>query len=63
MNMPARFASNQVVFVRPGMASILPPSAGIHQEWITSQSGAVTFSSTVRPSGARSRSIATTPFG
>ena len=31
------------------MASILPPSAGIHHEWMTSQSGAVTVSRTGSP--------------
>ena len=51
------------MFTRPGIASILPPSRGIHQEWITSQSGAVTLSSTVLPAGARSVSIETAPFG
>ncbi len=39
------------MFTVPGIASILPPSAGIHHECMTSQSGAVTSSSTVRPCG------------
>ena len=56
-------ALNQVTFVTPGIASNLPPSAGIHQEWMTSKSGAVTSSRTVWPTGARSWSIAMTPFG
>ena len=51
------------VVVVPGIASILPPSAGIHQEWMTSKSGALTSSWTVWPTGARRRSIAMTPFG
>ena len=41
-------ASNHVSFVRPGIASILPPSAGIHHEWMTSESGAFTTSFTGR---------------
>ena len=60
---PARSALNHVSFVTPGIASNLPPSAGIHQEWITSKSGAVTSSRTLRPTGARSLSTAITPFG
>ena len=41
-NTPTRFAANHVVLTLPGIASILPPSAGIHHECTTSQSGAVT---------------------
>ena len=40
---------NQVLLVRPGTASILPPSLGIHQEWMTSS--AVMSSVTVIPTG------------
>ena len=36
---PPSSASNHVSFVLPGIASILPPSAGIHHEWMTSVSG------------------------
>ena len=60
---PSLLAWNQVSFVTPGIASILPPSAGIHQEWMTSVSGAVTSRLTGTPTGARSWSIAMTPFG
>ena len=60
---PLRSARNHVWLTLPGIASILPPSAGIHHEWITSHSGAVTCSSTVLPSGTRRRSTAMTPFG
>ena len=42
---------------------LMPPSAGIHHEWITSKSGAVTSSRTFRPTGARSLSTEMTPFG
>ena len=37
---PGLSASNQVSLTTPGIASILPPSAGIHHEWMTSESGA-----------------------
>ena len=40
---------NQVLFTWPGTPSTLPPSLGIHQEWITSD--AVTSSVTVVPVG------------
>ena len=40
---------NQVSFVWPGTASALPPSLGIHQEWITSD--AVISSTTVVSTG------------
>ena len=60
---PVRFAWNHVLLTLPGIASIFPASAWIHHEWMTSQSGAVTSSSTVRPTGARMVSKATTPFG
>ena len=63
MYLPGLAISNHVWFGWPGMASILPPSAGIHQLWITSSSGAVTSSLTGRFTGARMVSIAMTPFG
>ena len=59
---PGLSALNQL-FVRPGIASILPPSAGIHQLWITSSSGAVTVERDDRPTGTRRRSTAIAPFG
>ncbi len=34
--MPGSEIRNQVWFVWPGIASALPPSFGIHQEWSTS---------------------------
>ena len=40
---------NQVLFTWPGTPSTLPPSLGIHQEWITSE--ALTSSVTVVPVG------------
>ena len=46
---PIFSALNQVWFVRPGIASILPPSAGTHQLWMTS--GVTTSSVTTRFSG------------
>ena len=61
--MPGALALNHVTFVVPGIASNLPPSAGIHHEWITSKSGAETSSLTVWPTGARRLSTAMTPFG
>ena len=61
--MPGSSTSNQVSFTTPGIASIFPPSAGIHQEWMTSSSGAVTSRRTGTPAGARNLSIATAPFG
>ena len=60
---PGASASNQVSFTVPGIASILPPRAGIHHEWITSSSGATTTRRTGTPTGARICSMATTPFG
>jgi len=36
VNVPVSSASNQSVFVWPGMASIFGPSAGTHQSWFTS---------------------------
>ena len=33
---PVRVGSRAIRFVRPGIMSILPPSAGIQKEWITS---------------------------
>ena len=46
----------------PGIASIFPPSDGIHHEWMTSRSGAVMRSRTGTPAGARMWSIAIAPF-
>ena len=40
---------NQVLFTWPGTPSALPPSFGIHQEWITSE--AVISSTTVVSTG------------
>ena len=60
---PVFDALNQVSFTRPGIASILPPSAGIHHEWMTSVSGEVTSRRTGTPTGARRWSIETAPFG
>ena len=59
----ASLAVNHVWLIRPGIAAIWPPRAGIHHEWMTSQSGAVTVRCTGSPAGTRSRSIATAPFG
>ena len=39
MYVPDFDALNHVSLTRPGIASILPPSAGIHHEWMTSVSG------------------------
>ena len=60
---PASSARNHVWLTTPGMASILPPSARNHHEWMTSWSGAVTSSSTVRSTGTTSVSYVTEPSG
>ena len=49
-------------FVIPGIASIFPPSAGTQKEWMTSQSGAVISSRTVRSTGSRIVSKETAPL-
>ena len=54
-------AWNQVWLIRPGIAWILPPSAGIHQLWITS--GDTTLRSTTAPTGTCSVPIERAPFG
>ena len=56
-------ALNQVWFVRPGIASILPPSAGTHQLWRTSLSGAKTSSFTTLSAGAIIVPTEIAPFG
>jgi len=58
---PVRRALKSSTFVRPGIASRLPVSAGTHQLWATS--GAVSSSRTVRSTGTRRTSSETTPFG
>src|SRR5690606_38120686 len=47
-------ARRRMWLVRPGMASILPPSRGIQKLWMTS--ALVTWNSTVSPRGSTSRS-------
>ena len=61
VNVPVRSALNHVWFVRPGMASILPPSAGIHQLWMTS--GATTSRFTTLFTGTTRSSTAISPPG
>ena len=56
-----RSAVNQVWLARPGIAWILPPSAGIHQLWITS--GETTFRSTTTSCGTYEVPIERAPFG
>ena len=45
-------ALNHVSLTRPGIASILPPSRGTHQLWLTSPAGAVTSRCTTESAGA-----------
>src|SRR5690242_12279474 len=50
--MPGSAARNQVVVVRPGIASTFCPSSGTHQSWITSLE--LITSSTAVPAGTNS---------
>ena len=54
-------ARNQVWFVRPGIASVWPPSVGTHQAWTTS--AATMVSVTTLPTGTSIVSIETWPSG
>ena len=56
-------ALNHVSFVRPGIASILPPSRGTHQLWLTSFAGAVTSRCTTVSAGAIISLTVVAPFG
>ena len=62
VNVPGELgARNQVWFVRPGIASIWPPSDGTHQLCTTSV--ATTVSVTTLPTGTSIVSIETWPDG